>query len=445
MSSIPVWIIVISVIIIIIAIAFGVGWYIRNNNNVVPPPNKYSAPLVWGTPTPGPNITKNTCQRYDFNTTVIEVDNIPTVVPGVPTFNEDILNNLQGNPNYPLCLDSDQIMARQLQHTCTAPNGVVDGQITRCLLLNGGTTGLGGSETYFSNSGCFKVPACAGELSLISINYQAPTVTDIYCLQSSGITGGNITIQPCNPSNPLQLFRVTRINPGQNPNTLIPGRGQNGLIAQILDRNTGLCVVPGTSSTETIYDPNYFSNEPNRCSGEISGCSGPTQIVPGQNIVLGSCTGGSFPGYIWALLPSVEYCGITGGCSGCNGCVGCNRISGTNTCGGCTGCTGFAPQVTPPQILDISNININNLPVGQTGYQGLTGTSAVVKYLLDNNTKAMYFGGTGSGLILNPMGTDSSVCLEKPFTPQYLNLSTYNTLIHEEICLANCLVNCVGL
>ena len=426
------WLLTGAIFIIILAIALGLGWWLRNNNKTTPAsPTPFSAPLVWGTPSPGPNPAKNFCQLYEFPTALINIDGIPTAVPGTPTFNANVLDVLQGRPTHPNCLDSDQIIAQQVQHTCTAPTGAVNGAITRCFLRSGGTTGIGGTETYYTNSGCLNIPPCVGQLSLVSVNFQAPGVTGIFCLQRNGTggTGTNITMHPCNPSNEAQLFRVTRINPGQNPNSIRPGQGQNGLIAQILDRDTGLCVVAGTGTTTTIYDPNYLTPIDSMCVG-------PTEEFEGTNVILGACTGGLFPGYVWALLPSVPYCPLTGGCQGCTGCAGCTRELGLTICAGCTGCAGNAPLPTPPQIIYVGNLNINMIPVGPTGYRGFTGPSAIVEWLLDNNAEALYFGGTGDGLILRDIGLDVKLCEDKPYTAQYLNLATYNTLSAEEVCLA---------
>lgn len=432
------WLVAGAIFIIILTVALGLGWWIRNGVRSTPAsPSPFSSVTVWGKPTPGPDPAKNSCQLYQFPTALADIGGISTAIPGTPTLNPTVLNRLSGHPVNPSCLDSDQIIAQEVQHTCTAPQGVVNGSITRCFLINGGTTGLGGSETYFTTAGCANIPACAGQLSLISVNFQAPGVTGIHCLQSQGI-GQNIAAAPCNPSNPDQLFRVTRINPGQNPASLQPGQAQNGIITQILDRNTGLCVVPGTGTASTIYDPTYLTPID-------SACTGSQQTLSGGNVILGPCTGGSFPGYVWALLPSVPYCPLTGGCPGCTGCIGCHRVSGSISCAGCAGCGGTSPFPTPPQIIDIANINVSDIPIGPTGYHGLTGTSAIVQFLIDNKSEAMYYGGAGTGLILLPMGIDVSVCIEKPFTAQYLNLTAFNTLSQEEVCLVEGTTNCVPL
>lgn len=435
------WLITGAIFIIILVVALGIGWWIRNRSNPTPTPaNPFLAPLTWSNPEPGPNTDKNSCQLYQFPTAVVDLGGIPTAIPGTPTFNEDILNGLTGRPVLPFCIDSDQIIAQQVEHTCTAPEGVVDSAITRCFLISGGTTGLSGTETYFTNSGCPNIPPCAGQLSLVSINFQAPGVTGIFCLQSQG-SGANIVMAPCDPANPNQLFRVTRTNPGQNPLALEPGQGQNGLIAQILDRNTGLCVIPGTGTTTTLFDPAYLTPVQ-------SSCVGPIQSLTGPNVILGACTGGQFPGYVWALIPSIPFCSVTGGCPGCTGCFGCQRLQGSNVCQGCPTCHGAAATPTPPQITYVGNLKLNEIPIGPTGFAGLTGPSAIVQWLISNDAQSLYFGGTGNGLILRDFGLDVTMCIDKPFTAQYLNLVTFNTLSVEEVCLAEGILatpTCVSL
>ena len=425
------WLIAGTIFVLILVIALGIGWWLRNNRTPEAAPlNKYTAPLGWGQPTAGPNPAKNFCQLYQFPTEMVDIGTPPveTAVPGNPTFNSEILDNLQGTKTTPSCLDPDQILAQQQQHTCIAPEGVIDGQITRCFLISGGTTGLGGTETYYTNVGCAAIPACVGELSLVSINFQAPSAPEIYCLQAPGVSGGSITMEECNPSISQQLFRVTRTNPGQNPNTLSQAQGQNGMLAQILDRDTGLCVVPGTESYSSLYDPNFLGNP---------SCTGSNVEVMGTNVVLGECTGGEFPGYVWAFVPSLPYCSIIGGCSGCTGCAGCAPEQGSNFCSGCAGCTGYHDIITPPQIVYVGNLDVSQAPTGTTGYNGLFGPSALFQWLLDNNAQSLYYGGGDNNLVLTAMGVDHTICLEKAYTAQYMNITSYNTISEESVCLAD--------
>lgn len=418
------WIVSIFIFIIIMTIAIGIGWWIRNNSKPNPvPPNKYSAPLGWGKVTAGPDPAKNICQLYTFPTAIVNIGDppIPTVFPGTPTFNSKILDSLSGITGYIECLDSDQIMAQQVQHTCIAPVGVVNGQITKCDLINGGTTGLGGIEVFYTNSNCSKIPLCAGELSLLSLNFGAPT-TPIKCIKNNG-QGNIVTMEDCDPSDSNQLFRITRINPGQNPSSLKPNQGQNGFFAQILDRNTGLCLQPSNMNENSIFDPKTTPN-PDCTAGSGTSFSGLT-------LTFDSCTGttgttgttglgSGFPGYNWAFIESVQYCDNPDGCT---------NIS-----------------ITPPQIIYANDLNFSTFPTN--GYKGLTGASANILWLLDNDAKALYYGGKEFPILRNKIGTDVNVvCSDFGYTAQYMNLNIYNIISEESVCFATDkpLTDCIGL
>lgn len=440
------WIIAFSVLIIIIMIALGIGWWNRNHKVPSPDaPTKFTSVTAWGTPTLGPDSTKNTCQLYQFPSSFITIGSTQTVLPGTPTFDSSILDSLQGIPKYPVCLDPDQIMATQFQHECTDPMGVVDGSINRCYLINGGITGLGGTETYYSNisikdvGGCSTVAACPGQLSVISVNYQAPNPGfPINCIVNNG--ADNATMAPCDPVAANQLFRITRINAGQNPNNLNPGDGQKGLFSQILDRETGLCLNMGTGTSSTFYNP-YAA----------PGCSGAGNLVTGSNVVMTTCTGGMTrfaPGYVWAFIPSLVYCKNPGGCHGCHGCTGCAQQNPLdNTCSGCVGCTGFQNIITPPQIVYVGNLDISTFPTGTSEYNGLMGSSAIVQWLIDNEAQSLYYGGSDGNLVLAPYALNYLYCPNKGNTSQYINLTLYNTISQESVCFAdNTLTStCIGL
>ena len=190
-------------------------------------------------------------------------------------------------------------------------------------------------------------------------------------------------MQPCDPSINSQLFRLTRINVGQNPKSLQPGKGQNGPIAQILDRDNNLCLLPGDSITTTIYDPST-----------IPGCIGSPIPVTGRNVIMSGCTGGGSPGYVWLLLPSIEY-----------------QTLGTTT---------------PPQIVYIGNLDLTQIPDNLT---------AIIDWLRDNNATSLYYGGNGTNLILNNISVDNE-CLERPATVQYMTLPNYNTISRDAVCFA---------
>jgi hypothetical protein len=437
--SISHWLVAGAIFIIFIFIILGIGWWIRNHPSP-PPLNKYSAPLTWGPQSPGPDPNKNQCQLYTFPP--INVNG--KIYPGNPTFNTVILNSLTGsslNNLNSICTDIDQLYAGEVQHECTAPFGIVDNQISLCRLLSGGVTGLGGSEVFYSNAFCPTQIPCAGQLAVIALDYHPNN--PLNCIQN---TDQNPIIMPCDPSNANQLFRVTRTAIGVNPTSLSSSSPQNGLLAQIYDRNTGLCLGLGSSISSTIYTPSTNIS----CTGTTG-----TNVFNGPNVILTSCTGitGSgtggatgalYPGFNWAFFPSMRYCKIIGGgCGGsCSGsCNQCYQIFNDNACTGpsnCYDCNGTPYLITPPQIAYIADVNITQLPYGNdASYSGLSGSNATVQWLIDNNVKSLYYGGYGEGFILKPFGLNAHWCPDASFASQYLNIATYNTISQENICYAD--------
>ncbi len=451
------WLLIGSVILISIIIILGLIWGLRNISFKQPPVTKYNAPLVWSPPTAGPDPNKNICQLYIFPTTISN----GRAYIGTPTFNSNILDNMTGQTINTSCLDTDELLAMQVEHECTAPRGVVDGQISMCHLMSGGVTGIGGTEVYYDTQSsvavCPGLKSCPGQLSLVSLNYH-PDLNNyqqpIYCIKNDADLGPIMEV--CNPSDSEQLFRVTRTAIGVNPNSLTPNSPQSGLLIQIYDRNTNMYLTAGTNSTNTIYTPSSVAN-----TGPSPTCTGTNQSITGTNVImtdstfncLGNtgCTGPLYPGYNWAFFPSMFYCTLPvcgGGCTSIN-CSTCTQIPRQNACignTGCTNCVGAPYLITPPQISYIGNINISELPYGlKASYNGLTGTSATVQWLLDNNVQSLYYGGTGPNLILRPFGIDSHYCLDKPYTAQYINLLTYNTISAESVCYADNTLSCLSL
>lgn len=413
--SVSWWIIAGSVFILLLFITIGVGWWYRNRNVFIPPTSTvYNTPIVWSSPISGPDMEKNTCQLYQFPT-----NNINGIYfPGTPTFDSNILDNMIGTIDLPICIDSDQLIAQQVQHICIAPNGVVDGSITRCNLIKGGTTGVNGSESFYSNQSCSKINNCAGQLSMLSVNNHGTNALFPipFCIQTNETN--TVDMRQCDPTIEEQIFRITRVHIGQSPASLIPGKNQNGILTQLLHRDSGLCLVPGDNIVASTYYPSYLNQ---------TKCSGPVQVFNEQNLKLGSCTGGRYPGYVWAFIPSMMYCPLVGGC------------------------TGDELISVPPQISYIGDLDINEIIVGTGGYQGLTGTNALIKWLIDNDVKSLYFGGSATdtnyhnnNLILKDFGLNLDVCSNQGYIPQYLNISTFNTMIYQQVCTINNNINCTN-
>ena len=430
MDSFHIFITVI-VVLIIVFIAIGIGWWSRNHvkQEDVPPPNPALINVShWGNPPiPSDDPTKNVCTLYEFPSDTIIIDGVPIFVPGIATLNQQTLDTLSGDTtSIPRCVDADQIVAQQMTHTCKAPDSDQPSLISTCETLAGERVGVGTEETFYQRC---SHPRCLGEMALISANYQVPNNLSPACITRQGGLDDQMKMSPCDPADPNQRFRVTRVNPGQNPGSLEPGYGQSGILAQLLDRNSGRCLMKGTNQTTSDFDPNYA-----HCG------TGPIQPQQGWELILGPCTSSdpsTYPGYNWLMIPSFEYCGVAGGCNGCSGGIVCNRTPGSNVCEGTAGCTGAEPMTIAPQLIYIGDLDISQIPIGTAGYQGLFGFNAIYKWAIDNQATALYYGGSGTGIILGELAGDISQCINSGYVSQYLNVSTYNQLSALKVCIAN--------
>lgn len=437
------WLLAVIIIMAMIIIAVGIGWVIRNNNDKnaqqTPTQEGFSHPLVWSVATAGPDSSKNTCQIYQFPTSMMG----DVAYIGAPTFNGDTLSGMTGVTfgSETICTDVDEIIAQQMQHSCTGPVGVTDTSIVRCITLNGTSVGIGETEVFYNNILCPAIKQCPGELSLIALNYHG-TSTQLNCITRESLPGvptGLMGIVECNPSDNNQIFRLTRTNPGTDPSTLQPGT-QSGMLAQIYDRDSGLCVGVSSQQVENYYDTNFITPI-------NSGCSGAIVPYEGLGLELTECTGGPYPGYVWALFPSMSYCGQPDGCSGCA--TGYTRMPYTNECcddknpTSCPGTAGYESFSTPQQIFYIGGVDFNDVPTGSA--------QEMFVWAVDNNLPRMFYGGYQGSVtstsqyptaVVTPItdnitkGTDISTCNGLSSVGQYLNLILYNTLIQEAPCVA---------
>lgn len=423
--------ITVIVVLIILVIVIGIGWWIRNHirQEDIPPPNPILTNVShWSKPpVPSTNPTKNVCTLYEFPSNNVIIGGVPTFVPGVATLNTQTLDILSGDSTtVPLCVDADQIVAQQMTHLCEAVNANDPSLISICVTLEGERVKAGTTETFYQRC---SHPVCPGEMAIVSANFQVPTNLSPACITRQGGLDDEMKMNSCEPANVNQRFRITRVNPGQNPGSLTPGQGQNGLLAQILDRNSNRCLMQGTTRITTDFDPNYA-----HCG------TGPIQPLEGWDVILGPCTSSDplvYPGYNWLMIPSFEYCGVASGCSGCTGNPVCSRVPGSNTCQGDFGCTGAEPMTIAPQLIYIGNLNLADIPISSAGYQGLFGLNAIYKWAIDNHATALYYGGSGTGVILRELAGDISQCINSGYVSQYLNVSTYNQLSKLKVCIAN--------
>lgn len=420
--------IIIVVLILLITILIGISaWYKENYSPTLNPDNAPPPPktFTWGPVKAGPDPTKNYCQLYQFPIENIVIDGIPTVVPPNPTFASSVLDSLEGATGIPGCLDVDQIVAQQVQHTCVAPQGVPTGTgtvITTCNLLNGGTTGIGGSEIYYSNALCPASKLCPGQLSVLSTSYTSNINNDI-CWEKN--SNNQIIPAKCDPTNANQLFRITRMNIGDNPQAIPSNLGNSGLQTRIYDRTTGLCVVPSRNGSFT----------------KLPGCG--SLIKLGDLLTMGPCTS-VYQGFDWLFFPSISYCPYPGGCGGCTGSTGCSAPVGSNVCVGGPGCTGVVGTITPPQFIYIGNLDLKTIPQTPDGVDGL---SFLMSWLISQNARSVVCGGPGQGdiVLAPPVKTDMRACEAASYVSQYLNIPSYNRLVELEVCLANSTTACVGL
>ena len=396
--SFGLFVLIILIFILLVILIFWFAWSLRRE--FFPPKSTVTGTLqppdVWTKITPGPDPNKNVCTLYTFPPLTISIGTEIFPSLGTPTFNSEILDNLQGQPNaVPVCLDADQVMAKQVQHMCTGTSAsTAEGSLILCPLQTGGYTGVGGVEVFYSNMNCLSFQRCVGQLALLSINYQIPDQPDIYCVQRND-ENLLVNMGQCDPSNPLQTFRITRTPIGTNPASLTFGNGQNGLLGQILDRTSGLCLTDSGIVDSSFYDSDY----------QPSAYDCNDQIIPvsGNRVSMAECTKGPYPGYEWLFMPSFRY---------------------------------FSDDelfTTPPQIANIGNVDLSTMPA-------ITRPEELIEWIQDNNILSLYFGGNLDSplkLLLRPFATDIGDCEDRPFVAQQINILNYETITSQPACLAN--------
>lgn len=403
------WVTALTVLLLIIIVVLGVAWYFRNRdaartltaNAVTTPPIIYQP---WSDATPSADATKNTCQVYTFGAQDFTLNGTTTILPGQPSNDPNILNALTGSTTYPTCLDTDQLFTQQVIRTCQLPVGVTNPNIvsTDCIDNNGNLIPQGQTETYYSDVNCQQVSPCTGQLSLISINYQVPSqnINNTYCMQSNG-AAADISMVICDPTMSAQLFRITRGGLDGRPIN-----GQQGPLAQFLDRASNLCVVPSSTQATTTF-----------VAGYVPGCAAFPDMM-GTGLTVGPCTTNN--GFLWYLLPAGNYCADPQGCQGCSPCVGCGPQIGTSACGGCEGCGGTLTADVPQQIIYVGGLDFTTLPANPTQDQ-------IFQFLITNGAQALVFGGAGE-TILGPIQTNNNSCINLAYTSQYINSTLYNVI-----------------
>jgi hypothetical protein len=94
----------------------------------------------------------------------------------------------------------------------------------------------------------------------------------------------------------------------------------------------------------------------------------------------------------------------------------------------------------------IGDLNLSTFPTG--AYNGITGPSAEIAWLLDNNASALYYGGIGNPVLQPQIGLDVQTnCPDNGYTAQYINLTTFNIISAQSVCFADDdpLIDCINL
>lgn len=408
------WLIAICVFILVLFLIFGIAWRIRNKSKLDDDTDQYKNPILWSKPKPATKVPDNVCYLYQFPSITQTVNDgtgknkINIILPGLPTLNPSVLDPITDNkikkvPKNLRCIDSDQILARKGEEVCNPVNNDNASGKNFCTKNTGSNAQPGEVQYLYYNdsdqengaNSCPNLRPCNGEVSLISINYK-PTEENNYAIGCiTKITNDNIVLYPCADNNddlPKQLFRLTRINYGEDPYASEDGQGslvgQNGLFGQILERDTNYCL----RRTETTG----------------SNC-----------IVFGTCHGGGYvgssgiggprAGFNWLFIPSSDY--------------GTQRLT---------------------YIGDINMYDFKPIYSGLTGYKGNTGIKAWTQWLNNNGAQTMAAPlCCTSYLYLVP----SSVTGGDQVTANYFNISNFNLLKKLPACISGSpldLANCLG-
>lgn len=420
------WLIAILVLIllVLIAVAFLLWWRNREFQTVIPPSQLPPATSYWSKASPGPDPERNVCELYQFPSKTITIGSETFFVPATPTFSNEIIEQLQGTTGIPVCIDPDQLIAQQVEHTCNNPTGMTQNNPSVvCRNQDGGFTGLGEKEIYYSNVLCRDIPACAGQLSILSLQYLGPkpniTPRCVTAIEDPPEPVPTVDMSlDCDFGDQNQIFRVTRVNPGQNPNDKKASNSQNGFLAKMEHRESGMCL--GLSAVTGTINPNSLATVP--CNGDF-----PT-LNSGRMLDLVPCGTGptGYPGYNWAFLPTLDW-----------------QVASTEA-------------KNAQQILYIGNQVIDEIPFfNGSGYYldieeaTYTGTNALVAWKLGEDIPTMYWGNDPNDQIValaygypdNVLSTlqllDSTSCLGKGALTQYINYNLYNQMLEKEACDGN--------
>lgn len=210
--------------------------------------NTFQPNAFWSTPVPSGNSPQNTCQVYTFPTQRVSGE----VLPGAPSLAPDLISRANRGPLLGGCLDGDQVQAQQVIHTCTGATGVTSGDASVwCYRQDGTRATLGETETYYTTSTCSAGP-CVGVLGGISLSFQPPGF--VKCIRKIGDGPVNTETDCISADEGVFGWRITRVNPGQDPASKPSGQSASGILAQIYARQENACLSPlsNTSGSEVV-------------------------------------------------------------------------------------------------------------------------------------------------------------------------------------------------
>ncbi len=286
MVEVPTWLIfsgVVLILFILLAVYlqfFSSGLYSPLNENS---DSTYAPTISWGAVSV---VSGSECYGYQFPVT----QNGLFLNLGAPTLNTQVLDNYEDygvtQGDWFSCLDSDRLNAIKVQHTCsTVPQGRDPATLgSGCYNLQGEIVPYNSTEVFYQtcrgNAISTKASYCPGQVAGVSVAFQADGISDIPCMVWNPDNTISVTApNGCNLGDPSQQFRVIRTTPGvyPSPSPTQGNQGNNGFLAAIVERQSGLCVMPTTNTPQS-----------------------------GDSLVLRDCTDNNF-GYVWALIPPITY------------------------------------------------------------------------------------------------------------------------------------------
>lgn len=192
----------------------------------------------WSKPAAVPGDTRSACLAYTFQGTFSD----GVLTPAAPVLSTTALDAIAPDAIVPSCYYPDQIVAKRLLRECKGGGA----QGFPCRGVDGAQYTTGNFEQYYEQC---KVELCKGDVAVVAVNFQPQQIDTAMCLTRSGPgagAGSTVTTMPCDPSSALQLFVVRR-------ESLVGVANQAaGPSGDIIDRSTGLCVIPNSTKTGLV-------------------------------------------------------------------------------------------------------------------------------------------------------------------------------------------------